>query len=317
MTREEQAIEYIKKYRELDENLYNTAPKGTVSSIATKKCLEFWDMAISALEKQNIYDDGEHYVTISKALYDRMNTELESINECTCCEYRVGGECCYAEVEPCEDAVSRQDAIAKIQENYKLAESMGELAVMDEESIKHLPPVTPVTEDAVSRGVFEQVMWERDIAIEQLHELGYELGQKIEPCDAVSREAILKKQYRIDDSATLSTRDVVNVEDIEDAPSVTVRQCSLYSVSEDGRGLCALLEENPDDTPLAKERQLPPVTVRQTGEWINVTNGRGGHECSLCHEYAPSYQDGDEWLTKFCPNCGKRMVEPQERSDKE
>ena len=39
--------------------------------------------------------------------------------------------------------------------------------------------------------------------------------------DAISREAVLKKQYRIDDSATLSTRDVVNVEDIEDLPPVT------------------------------------------------------------------------------------------------
>lgn len=39
--------------------------------------------------------------------------------------------------------------------------------------------------ETVSRGVFEQVRWERDIAVEQLHELGYELGQKIEPnpCD--------------------------------------------------------------------------------------------------------------------------------------
>lgn len=47
--------------------------------------------------------------------------------------------------------------------------------------------------DAVSRGVFEQVMRERDIAIEQLHELGYEFGQKIEPCDdAVSRDAVLQ-----------------------------------------------------------------------------------------------------------------------------
>ena len=35
--------------------------------------------------------------------------------------------------------------------------------------------------DTVSRGVFEQVMWERDIAIEQLKELGYGLGEKIEP----------------------------------------------------------------------------------------------------------------------------------------
>ena len=71
-------------------------------------------------------------------------------------------------------------------------------------------------------GASKQFMWERDIAISQLKELGYGFGQKIEPCeDAISREALLKKQYRIDDSATLSTRDVVNVEDIEDAPPVT------------------------------------------------------------------------------------------------
>ena len=43
-----------------------------------------------------------------------------------------------------------------------------------------------------------------------------------EPCeDAISRQAVLSMQYRIDDSATLSTRDVVNVDDIEDLPSVT------------------------------------------------------------------------------------------------
>ena len=49
-------------------------------------------------------------------------------------------------------------------------------------------------DDTVSRGVFEQVMWERDTAIEQLRELGYELGQKIEPCDdCVSRQALLRK----------------------------------------------------------------------------------------------------------------------------
>ena len=46
---------------------------------------------------------------------------------------------------------------------------------------------------------------------------------------------------------------------------------------------------------------------REEGEWIPVTNGRGGHECNKCHEYAPSYQDGDEHLTKFCPYCGTKM----------
>ena len=51
---------------------------------------------------------------------------------------------------------------------------------------------------------------------------------------------------------------------------------------------------------------------QRTGHWIEVTNGRGGHECNLCHEYAPSYQDGDEWLTKHCPNCGAAMTESEE-----
>ena len=35
--------------------------------------------------------------------------------------------------------------------------------------------------DKVSIEVLKQVMWERDIAIEQLKELGYSLGEKIEP----------------------------------------------------------------------------------------------------------------------------------------
>jgi type VI protein secretion system component VasF len=46
--------------------------------------------------------------------------------------------------------------------------------------------------DTVSLKVYQQVCKERDIATEQLHELGYELGQKIEPCDdAISREAVI------------------------------------------------------------------------------------------------------------------------------
>lgn len=54
--------------------------------------------------------------------------------------------------------------------------------------------------------------------------------------------------------------------------------------------------------------ELPPVTPQQkTGHWIKITNGRDGHECSVCHAYAPSYQNGDEHLTKYCPNCGAKM----------
>ena len=55
-------------------------------------------------------------------------------------------------------------------------------------------------------------------------------------------------------------------------------------------------------------RELPSAQPkRMPGKWIPVTNGRGGHECSLCHSYAPSYKSGDEWLTDYCPHCGVRM----------
>lgn len=48
------------------------------------------------------------------------------------------------------------------------------------------------------------------------------------------------------------------------------------------------------------------------GKWIPVTNGRGGHECSECHDYAPSYQVGMEYLANYCPNCGADMREPKQ-----
>ena len=40
------------------------------------------------------------------------------------------------------------------------------------------------------------------------------------------------------------------------------------------------------------------------GEWMGVTHGRGGHECSKCRGYAPSFQNGVEYLSNYCPNCG-------------
>lgn len=54
------------------------------------------------------------------------------------------------------------------------------------------------------------------------------------------------------------------------------------------------------------ELTLMPAEPRK-GKWIPVTNGRGGHECDQCHEYAPSWQTGEERLTNYCPNCGADM----------
>ena len=55
------------------------------------------------------------------------------------------------------------------------------------------------------------------------------------------------------------------------------------------------------------ERQPTIEPEVRLGRWIAVTNGRGGHECNQCHNYAPSYQTGKEHLSDYCPNCGARM----------
>ena len=56
-------------------------------------------------------------------------------------------------------------------------------------------------------------------------------------------------------------------------------------------------------------RNLPSAdSERKKGHWVPVTNGRGGFECDQCHNYATSYQNGDEYLSYYCPNCGAEMT---------
>ena len=55
----------------------------------------------------------------------------------------------------------------------------------------------------VSLGTYQQCAWERDIAIKQLHDLGYELGQKIESNDVIVSNlakayAVNIKRYGVD-----------------------------------------------------------------------------------------------------------------------
>ena len=63
--------------------------------------------------------------------------------------------------------------------------------------------------------------------------------------------------------------------------------------------------------------QLPPVNPTKTGHWIRTGNYYTGAygsieyvKCSCCGE--DSLEEGD-----FCPNCGAKMIEPQESEDKE
>lgn len=97
--------------------------------------------------------------------------------------------------------------------------------------------------------------------------------------DCISRSTLLEKQYRIDDSATLSTRDVVNVEDIEDEPPVY------------------------------------PKSDKPSGKWIERDDGWGGnyYDCSVCGESWTTI-DGTPFDNgmKYCPHCGAKMIEEQQ-----
>lgn len=59
---------------------------------------------------------------------------------------------------------------------------------------------------------------------------------------------------------------------------------------------------------------LSVTPTQKKGKWVKmaVTNGRGRHECNICHTYAPSYQNGDEYLSEFCPHCGSSMNEEED-----
>lgn len=132
--------------------------------------------------------------------------------------------------------------------------------------------------DTVSLEAFKQVMWERDIAIAQLKELGYGFGQKIEPCgDAISRQAVLDGLASIAKAKAKS-----------DAQKALMGRVMFFT------------------------EQLPPVTPQpKTGHWIWCVGG--SHKCTNCEEYTCfSHKE----LLKYCPNCGCRMVESQESEDK-
>ena len=66
-----------------------------------------------------------------------------------------------------------------------------------------------------------------------------------------------------------------------------------------------------------KVNNLPPVTPQpKTGHWIDIMVGdMPAQACDRCNTFYPlAYTGGGH---KYCPNCGRRMVEPQESEDKE
>ena len=55
------------------------------------------------------------------------------------------------------------------------------LRAKDKSEMKRMIIQTMPESDIVPRGAYDQVVWERNIAIEQLQQLGYEFGEKVTP----------------------------------------------------------------------------------------------------------------------------------------
>lgn len=156
MTNEEQAIEYIKGYRELDENLHNISPKDSVSYYATDKCLKYWDMAIQALSQEPTYyppciDCNKKMDEIRRA-YDKLK-EQQTCDKCRYKRTSICGNCKeYDEFEqqPCTDAVSRQAVLdlPRIKTHNEWGNIIKES--VDVESVRQLPSVNPQKSETVT-----------------------------------------------------------------------------------------------------------------------------------------------------------------------
>lgn len=119
-----------------------------------------------------------------------------------------------------------------------------------------------------------QIKWERDTAIEQLKQLGYGLGEKVEPCvDCVSRKETIEwlKKVTVTDGITFKTGFKQILYDIEQMPSVKPQRpqgkwieqndtskhhfgwyycsnCGAYLMSADGANYCSCCGAEMEDS---------------------------------------------------------------------
>lgn len=80
-----------------------------------------------------------------------------------------------------------------------------------------------------------------------------------------------------------------------------------FGCTKDREGICR--NENGRCAEYTIIKLMPTIKPEvRHGRWIPVTNGRDGHECDQCRNYAPSYQTGKEHLSDYCPMCGAKMI---------
>ena len=166
-----------------------------------------------------------------------------------------------------------------------------------------LEPTTK-SETLISLGVYKQVAWERDIAIQQLHELGYEFGQKIEPTTKNNLSSELEKN---------SKKLEKNIGELDCISRIETIDYLCKHCPDDG-------ECFKDCDEIQHLRQMPPVTpIRPKGHWINKYHSfeSCSAECSSCHKCSDGYMHDNGFSLEckyydFCPNCGSDNREVEE-----
>ena len=151
-----------------------------------------------------------------------------------------------------------------------------------------------------------------------------------DPCeDAISRQAVLNALYALCDTGESLKEnpwrdnphiDAV-IETIEELPPVAHQPCEdcisktevIKSIDE-REDVNGKVDAESVRTDIAL---MPPVTPQpKTGHWIvDRDDSRRWDKVRFSCSECGSWQTYGK--TDYCPNCGTKMVEPQERSDKE
>lgn len=143
--------------------------------------------------------------------------------------------------------------------------------------------------DTVSRKLFDQIKWERDLAIQQLKELGYGLGEVIKPQELSNNSPKLDS-----DSGELISKQAA----IKTLHDEIVRRRISEDTNDDGA-----LDEFDTEAILRKLPSTQPD--RKTGWWL-IREGISDAQCSECGMYFNDVYDMEN-SDAFCRHCGTKM----------
>jgi predicted Zn-ribbon and HTH transcriptional regulator len=132
-----------------------------------------------------------------------------------------------------------------------------------------------------------------------------------EPCeDAINRQSLLDEAFEVD-TKEYGRIEVVGVDAIEALPIVTPQPKYEEGAKAFQLGLAFGFGEKHDEMDKVIDEIKKVITPQpKTGEWIFVDKAHEHAHCSEC-----DYGDVDLMNGRphnYCPNCGAKMVEPQE-----